>query len=67
MEKITTKKELLDSLKNIRVFEIKARDSYSEDIMTFKNFKLKETIAKIKHDEEKHIILLDELIALLEQ
>ncbi len=63
MEKITTRSE---RLKDIRAVEILARKGYMEDINTFRNFKIKDTIEKIKEDEDKHINILTELILLLE-
>jgi len=65
MERITTKAELLERLKDIRIVEVLARNGYEEDITTFKNFEIKNTIERIKEDEDKHIKLLDELIAML--
>jgi rubrerythrin len=62
MEKITTKKELIERLGDVMAVEINARNSYEEDIITFKNFQIVETISKIKIDEDKHIRLLNELI-----
>ena len=65
MEKIITKAELLERLKDIRIVEVLARNGYEEDIATFKNFEITDTIKRIKEDEDKHIRLLDELIAML--
>jgi len=65
MEKITTKEALLDALEGVRAIEINARDNYVEDIATFKNFKITDTIKKIKIDEDKHIKLIDEIIDIL--
>jgi hypothetical protein len=65
MEKITTKSELLERLKDIRIVEVIARQSYEEDTNTFKNFEITNTIQKIKLDEDKHIALLDDLINML--
>ncbi len=67
MERITTKADLLERLKDIRIVEVIARNGYAEDTETFKNFELKDTIERIKEDEDKHIKLLDELIAMLGQ
>jgi hypothetical protein len=64
---INSKSELLEKLKDIRAVEILARKGYEEDTFTFKNFKIVDTISKIKKDEDKHIILLDELITLLKK
>jgi hypothetical protein len=65
MERITTKSELLERLKDIRIVEVIARQSYEEDSATFKNFEIVNTIQKIKLDEDKHIALLDYLINML--
>ena len=65
VEKIITKAELLERLKDIRIVEVIARKGYEEDIITFKNFEIKSNINRIKEDEDKHIRLLDELIAML--
>ena len=65
MEKITTKSELIEMLESILVFEIKARDSYVNDTNTFNDFKITDTIQRIKTDEDKHIKLLQDLIQFL--
>jgi hypothetical protein len=65
MERITTKADLLERLKDIHIVEVLARNGYAEDIITFKNFEITDTIKRIKEDEDKHIRLLDELIAIL--
>jgi rubrerythrin len=65
MERITTKKQLLENIENIRAVEILARKGYEEDIFTFKNFELTSIISRIKIDEDKHIAILDELIKML--
>jgi rubrerythrin len=65
VKRITTKTELLESLKDVRAVEIKARKGYEQDIVTFKNFEIINTITKIKQDEDVHIKLLDGLIRML--
>ena len=65
MKKITSKTELLEGLKDVRAVEITARKGYEEDIVTFQNFEITNTITKIKLDEDVHIKLLDELIRML--
>ncbi len=65
MKKITSKTELLESLKDVRAVEITARKGYEEDIVTFQNFEITNTITKIKLDEDVHIKLLDDLIRML--
>ena len=67
MKKISSRAELLESLKDVRAVEIKARQGYEEDITTFKNFEITNTISKIKLDEDVHIKILDELIGMLEE
>jgi hypothetical protein len=64
---ISSKAELLERLKDVRIIEVVARKGYEQDIATFKNFQVTDTIKKIKEDEDKHIALLDELIRMLEQ
>jgi hypothetical protein len=66
MEKITTKEELKQRIKELMSLEIKAKNSYEDDILTFKNFKIKNTIYQIKKDEERHIALLEKIIKILE-
>jgi hypothetical protein len=65
MEKIHTKKELLEMLKDFQAVEILAREGYEQDVFTFKNFEITDTIEKIKVDEDKHIALLNHLIKIL--
>lgn len=67
MDKITTRKELIERLEDVRAVEIKARDNYEEDIHIFSNPEIKDTIQKIKVDEDKHISILDFLIKMLKQ
>jgi len=64
---ITSKAELIESLKDVRAVEITARKGYESDIMTFKNFEIANTVAKIKIDEDMHIKLLDELIRMIDR
>jgi bacterioferritin (cytochrome b1) len=67
MEKLNTKKQFLEGLKNLLAVESLARDSYKSDMMTFNNFKLVDTIEKIKDDEDNHIYMLKQLIKMLEK
>jgi rubrerythrin len=62
MEKIKNKKELLEIIKDLRAVEIKARDDYRSNIMTFKNFEIVETFKKIKKEEDIHIKILENII-----
>lgn len=66
MEPIISREKLLENLKNTLSVETIARDSYDQDVHIFKHKKLKAMIEKIKHDEIRHIQLLEELIELLE-
>ena len=65
MKAIATKEELLEGLKDVRAVEVTARKGYEQDIATFKNFEITNTITKIKMDEDTHIRILDELIRML--
>jgi len=67
MEKLNTKKQLLEGVKDLLAVEITARKSYENDILTFSNLKLVDVIEKIKKDEDRHIRMLKELIKLLEK
>ena len=62
MEKIRTKEELVERLKDVLAVEITARDNYKQDVETFTNFEIVDKIGKIKKDEDKHIALLSGLI-----
>jgi rubrerythrin len=67
MEKLNTKRQLLEGVKDLLAVEILAREGYENDTITFKNFKLVDTIEKIKEDEDRHIKMLKELIKMLEK
>jgi|WetSurMetagenome_2_1015567.scaffolds.fasta_scaffold2149322_1 rubrerythrin len=67
MEKLNTKKQLLEGVKDLLAVEMTARKSYEDDILTFNNFKLVDVIEKIKKDEDRHIRMLKELIKILEK
>jgi bacterioferritin (cytochrome b1) len=62
---IASKKELVERLKELLIVEVKARESYKEDLVTYTNFQLLDRFRRIEQDEEKHIRILGELIALL--
>jgi rubrerythrin len=66
VERITTKEELVGRLKDVRAVEMQARDGYVEDMATFTNIEIKKAVTEIKHDEDRHIAMLDELISALE-
>ena len=65
MEKIISKEELIESLKDTLAIEVKARDEYKFDFNLFKNKKIKDTYNRIEIEEEKHISLLKDLISML--
>jgi len=65
MEKIHTKQELLELIKDFKAVEVTARKGYEEDLVTFKNFEILDILKVIKAEEDKHIMILDELIDLL--
>ena len=65
MEKIATREGLIQGLREMKVVEAMARDRYREDLKLFTNPRIVATIAAIKKDEDRHIRLLDELIASL--
>ena len=67
MEKLNTKKQLTEGIRDLLAVETLARKSYENDIKSFNNFKLVDTIERIKNDEDRHIKLLKELITLLEK
>ena len=56
MERINTRNELIEALKDVRAVEVEARNSYEEDVATFKNFEIKETIKKIKLDAKTAVL-----------
>ncbi len=66
MERINTKSELIERLKDVLAVEIKAKQGYEQDVSTFKNFEITDTMEIIVKDEEKHINTLKNLIKLLE-
>jgi rubrerythrin len=63
--KILSKDELISKLKDILAVEIQAKDSYEEDIATFKNFQILDRIRRIHNDELKHIKILRDLVETL--
>jgi|FLOH01.1.fsa_nt_gi rubrerythrin len=65
MEKIITKEKLIELIQGLRAMEIKARDSYKQDIITFTNFKVCNIIETIEKDEERHIEILDEILKVI--
>jgi hypothetical protein len=66
VEKINSKKELIEKLKDVLAVEIDAKNRYEEDDEAFKNYDLKFTIEEIIKDEEEHINMLNSLIKMLE-
>lgn len=67
MEKIITKKQFIESLKDVLAVEKTARDIYKKDMIKFNDFKIVNTINKIEKDEEMHILIVEELIKMLEK
>lgn len=67
MEAITSKKEMLERLKDIHLVEVMARDKYNEDIKNFKKKEIVKVIKIIRNDEDIHIALLEGLIKMLEE
>jgi rubrerythrin len=65
MEKITTRQEMRERLEDVLSVEIMARNGYEQDMVNFRNDKIISAIGVIKRDEDKHISLLKELIAML--
>lgn len=66
MERIRTREGLLQRLRDLRAVEINARRRYEEDVLTFRNFEIRDAIQKIREDEERHVMMLEELISMLE-
>lgn len=67
MEKINSRKDLIEMLKNLKAVETVARDMYNKDKFNFKDPKILEVIKAIKIEEIKHIYLVDFLINMLEE
>ena len=53
MEKITSKTELLERIKDVRAVEMLARRRYAEDTVIFKNSEITKTISDIIKDDDK--------------
>jgi hypothetical protein len=64
--KLTTKAQLLDRLRDLLAMELGAEKNYEADVGTFTNFVITDTIEKIRQDELRHITLIKEAIALVE-
>jgi rubrerythrin len=64
--RITSKKEYIQRIREALSLELMAKKNYEEDILSFRNFKIKNTIAGIKKDEERHIVLFGKILDLLE-
>jgi hypothetical protein len=60
-----TREEFVGRLRDVLAIEMTAKKSYEDDIITFRNFQITDTIKEIRDDEEKHIALLKDLIATL--
>ena len=65
MERINTRNELIDMLKNIVALEIKAKEDYEEDMKLFNDEQILSTLKKIRDDEIRHIDMLEKLIKFL--
>ncbi|MFH1209681.1 MAG: hypothetical protein V1663_02745 [archaeon] len=65
MEKIITKLDIIERLKNIKGVEILARRAYQEDLSNYKNKGVLTIITEIKNDKDRHVRLLDDLITFL--
>lgn len=66
MERLNTREQLLEGIKDLLSVETAARKSYQLDIATFKNSLIVDTIEDIKIDEDRHIKMLKELVKILE-
>jgi hypothetical protein len=66
MEKVTTKPEFLERLKDLKSLEISARDSYEKEIKGFSDENLVNPLRKIKLDEDKHISLINTIIEIVQ-
>ena len=66
MEMLKNRDDLLETMKDMRVLEIKARDSYNQDAHTFKDSKIVKTFKAIKKEEELHISMIDTIIRIIE-
>lgn len=67
MEKITTRKGMIEGLKDIFAVENLAEENYKRDIDIFSNEKIIGSIKPIIEDEKEHIKMIDELIKMLEK
>jgi len=66
MDLLKNKHDLLETMKDLRVLEIKARDSYEQDTHLFKDKKIVKTFEQIRKEEVKHIAIIDTIIVILE-
>jgi hypothetical protein len=64
---INNREDLIELLLDLKAVEMTARDNYEQDVITFKNFILTDTIEKIKEDEDRHIEMLEGLIKMLRE
>jgi hypothetical protein len=64
---VITRNDLIELLADIKAVEVMARLNYENDIITFKNFVITDTIKKIKSDEDRHIAILESLIKMLRE
>jgi rubrerythrin len=67
MTEITTRRELIQSLRNSISVEESAKNSYDGDIKIIEDKFIVEKIKKIRNDEIKHIGIINVLISGLEK
>jgi len=62
IKKLTSRAEVLEMLDGLLAVETAARDRYLDEGLTFNNPELKSAILSIKKDEDRHIVMIGELI-----
>ena len=67
MRNIKNKKELIERLKDILAMERIARERYIEDIADFSEKDIRSKINSVKKDEDRHIMILSNLISYLQR
>jgi rubrerythrin len=65
VQKISSRKELLERIKDVRCVEIEARARYDDDVHTFEKRWIKRVLNQIVRDEDRHIEMLNKLIRIL--
>ena len=67
MEKVSTREEIIEMLKNLHAVEVSARNRYKKEAEhQFIDEKFTKAIWIIKKDEDRHILYLEFLIKMLE-